>query len=105
MAHHHPAGVAGQALRRFRGTRHVALATSHAHETEYDRAWRGPRGRSRYWGRESPTRNVTRALRGIPSCRHRACAVFTVQEILRLVVARASRERRDVLDLGYARGA
>src|SRR5438876_11420683 len=105
MAHDHPAGVARQALGRFRGTRHVALATSHAHETEYDRAWRGPRGRSRYWCRESPTRNLTRALRGTPSCRHRACAVITDQEILPRVDARAPPERRVLMNLVYARCA
>src|SRR5438876_702992 len=94
-----------QGLGTFRGTRHVALATSHAHETEYDRAWRGPRGRSRYWCRESPTRNLTRALRGTPSCRHRACAVITYQEILPRVDARAPPERRVLMNLVYARCA
>jgi hypothetical protein len=35
MTHDHPAGVAGQALGRFRGTQHVAIATPRPTETPY----------------------------------------------------------------------
>jgi hypothetical protein len=65
VAHDHAAGVARQALGRFRGTPHVAIATPPGPETQYDRARRVQRSIALLVP-ESPSRNLTRGVARSP---------------------------------------